>query len=428
MTSEFAVFMYLDGAPDAVPAGLLTLVEDGDKLLQSTFRYGRRYAERRQAMALDPLTLSLPGLGVDAAREPPLTTAGRLAEFGVIRDAAPDGWGRRVIENRLRRAGPLSESVYLRQAGFNRTGALDFRDTPKSPETRGAIAQPIDLGHLQEAAERIEAGETIPVRHEKIFDAGTSMGGARPKVVVESDGRQWLAKFSLPSDAWAIPDVERATLLMASKAGLKVPEVRPVDIGERRRALLIERFDRHRVGEHYARRHFLSALTLLGRHESESHHASYAEISQAIATHCAAPCVKADQAELFGRMVFNILVHNNDDHLRNHGFLFDAAVGGWRLAPLYDVVPAPSLAEERFLHLRVGEQGRLATLTNAMTRHGVFGLTRPQAVAHIERICSVVREWKQHFENAGVSGNDIERVAAAFRKPRSLGLAEITKT
>lgn len=118
----------------------------------------------------------------------------------------------------------------------------------------------------------------------------------------------------------------------------------------------------------------------------------------------------------------------NDDHLRNHGFLFDAAAGGWHLAPLYDMVPATSVAEERFLHLGVGEQGRLATLTNAMTRHGVFGLTRPQAVAHVERLCGVVREWNQHFEGAGVSGNDIDRVASAFRKPRSLGLAELTKT
>lgn len=427
MTSEFAVFLYLDGAHEAVPAGLLNLVEDGDKLLQSRFRYGRRYAERRQAIALDPLTLALPGPGEDAEREPPLTTGGRLAEFGVIRDAAPDGWGRRVIENRLRRTGPLPESVYLRHAGSNRTGALDFRDTPTSPATAGALAQVVDLGYLQEAAERIDAGEPIPARLEKIFDAGTSMGGARPKAVVEVDGRQWLAKFSLPSDKWSMPDVERATLLMAAKAGLKVAEVRAADVGQRRRAVLVERFDRHRVGEHYVRHHFLSALTLLARHESESHHASYAEISQAIATHGAASCLKADQAELFGRMVFNILVHNNDDHLRNHGFVFDAAAGGWRLSPLYDVVPATSVAEERFLHLGVGEQGRLATLTNAMTRRGVFGLTRPQAIEHIERISSVVREWKQHFEEVGVSADDIDRIATAFRKPRSLGLEELSR-
>ncbi len=189
--------------------------------------------------------------------------------------------------------------------------------------------------------------------------------------------------------------------------------------------MLIERFDRQRIGDAYARRHFISALTLLARHESESQHASYADLSQAIATYGVAASVKEDQAELFGRMVFNILVHNNDDHLRNHGFVFDADAQGWRLSLLYDVMPAASAAQERFLHLGVGSEGRLATLSNAMSRHGVFGLTRPKAVAIIQRISAVVREWKTFFENAGVPGADVDRIASAFRNPKTIGLQDL---
>ncbi len=187
---EFAVFVYLDGQAEAVPAGLLDLLEQNSQVLQSQFGYGRRYVERRQAMELDPLTLALPGAGTGGKREPPMTQGGRLTEFGVFRDAAPDRWGRRVIENKLRRTGPLAESDYLRHAGSNRSGALDFRSAPTVPESTGTLAQILDLAYLQEAVERIDAGEPVPAKLEKIFDAGSSMGGARPKAVVEAHGRQ----------------------------------------------------------------------------------------------------------------------------------------------------------------------------------------------------------------------------------------------
>lgn len=420
--SEFAVFIHLPGQTEAVPAGLLELLEQGADTLQSRFRYGRRYVERKHCLALDPLTLALPGPGVDAVRTPPVGRYGPLTEFGVIRDAAPDRWGRRVIENKLRKTGPLPESEYLRHAGSNRTGALDFRAAPDATVTPGPLAQVLDLAYLQEAAERIDLGEQIPARLAGIFDAGSSMGGARPKAVVEADGRQWLAKFALPNDPFNIPLIEYATLELARAAGLQVPALRIEWLGPARPVMLIERFDREPVPGGYARRHFLSALTLLACHEADSPHMSYADLSLAIATHGAAAAIRADQHELFARMVFNILVHNNDDHLRNHGFLFDPAIGGLRLSPLYDVLPAPSLARERHLHLGIGSEGRLANLPNAMSRHGVFALTRPQANEVVQHIAGVVREWKQRFEELGVPGEQIDRVASAFRHPRELGL------
>ncbi len=424
MTSKtgFVVFIYPEAQTLAVPAGRLTLIEDGAALLQSTFGYGRQYVQRRNCLALDPLTLALPGPGAETLREPPHTPTGQLVEFGVFRDAAPDRWGRRVIENKLRRTGPLAESEYLAHAGSNRVGALDFRHNPKEGERPGQLAQLLDLAYLQEAAERIDAGEPVPARLEQIFDAGPSMGGARPKAVIEADGRQWLAKFAMPGDPYSIPQVEYATLLLAREAGLSVPPIRLEHIGAARPVMLIERFDRIAQPQGYARRHFISALTLLARHESESPYTSYAQIAEAIAAYGAAATIKQDQSELFGRMVFNILVNNNDDHLRNHGFVWNVATNGWQLSPLYDVVPAPMMAVERYLHLGVGKQGRLATLPNAMSQHGVFGLTRPQAIAIIERIATVVREWKNTFEAADVSAQDMDRVASALRHPRAAGL------
>lgn len=423
MTSKngFIVFIHLDGIREAVPAGRLNLLERDAELLQSDFGYGRQYAQRQDCQAIDPLTLALPGPGIEALREPPLTSTGRLTSFGAFRDAAPDHWGRRLIENKLRRTGPLPESEYLAHAGSNRTGALDFRAKPNSPPHPGELAGLVDLGYLKEAAERVEAGETIPAKLEKIFDAGTSMGGARPKAVIEADQRQWLAKFPLRSDPYSLPHIEYATLLLAKEAGLDVPPLRLEDVGEKRPAMLIERFDRIRQDDGYTRRHFLSALTLLGRHSADSPHTSYADISEAIATYGAAGQIRSDQAELFGRMVFNILVNNDDDHLRNHGFVWDKALSGWRLSPLYDVVPRPTHAHERYLHLGIGNEGRLATLGNAMSHHGVFGLTRPQASAIVERIGGAVREWKNTFEAAGVIGQDMDRIASAIRHPRDAG-------
>lgn len=424
---KFTVFIHLPGESEAVPAGVLELTEESRALLRSTFRYGDRYVQRTKRLEIDPFTLSLSAFKADMVREPPVTEQGRLVEFGAFRDAAPDLWGRKLIENKLRRAGPLKESDYLEHAGSNRIGALDCRQSPSSPPNPGVLPGLLDLGYLKEAADRVEAGEPIPGRLAKIFDAGPSMGGARPKAVLEVAGRQWLAKFAARQDAFSVPQVEFATLQMAKAAGLNVPDTRLEDVGEARPALLVARFDREPVVGGYARRHFLSALTLLRRHESESSYASYAEIAQAIASHGAASHIRQDQRELFARMIFNILVSNNDDHLRNHGFVWDAEAEGWRLSPLYDVVPAPSLASERYLHLAVGREGRLATLTNAMSQYGVFGLNRPAAAHIIDRVYRVVREWRVHFEQAGVPGTEIDSVSSAFRHGSAIGLREVER-
>ena len=424
--STFYVFVYLDGQARAVPSGRLQMLEQGSTVLNSVFRYGDRYAERRHAIALDPFALALLGTQVQAERYPIDANGLAMADFGVFRDAAPDNWGRRVIENKLRKLGPLPESDYIRHAGSNRTGALDFRGEITSIESDGRLAGVMDLEYLQDAAHRVDAGLDVPASLALIFQAGVSMGGARPKAVVEADGRQWLAKFSMDTDRYNVSAIEHATLRLAARAGLSVPETRLVDLGGNKTAMLIERFDRVPMSSGYARRHFISGLTMLRTHESESPHQSYMALSNAIAMHGVSGQIGQDQAELFARMVFNILVSNNDDHLRNHGFIYDAATQCWRLSPLYDVLPMPSLATERQLHLGVGLSGRLATLPNAMSAHRAFGLTYAAALAIIDRVCGVVREWRVHFSEFGVSEEDMVKIAPAMRHPRDVGRDTLT--
>jgi serine/threonine-protein kinase HipA len=125
--------------------------------------------------------------------------------------------------------------------------------------------------------------------------------------------------------------------------------------------------------------------------------------------------------------VFNIFVTNDDDHLRNHAFVHDAAVGGWRLSPLYDVVPRPMVAHERLLHLGVGSQGRLATLDNALSEHSAFIPDRPQAVAAVRRVWAAVRAWQVCFEAMGASPALVQTMGLAIRKLEDIASSDLVK-
>lgn len=415
---ERIVFIYLPGEVDAVPAGRLTMVEDGLQVRASRFAYGRRYLERHNAVPVDPGSLPL-ALGRAGSE---LVPAGSLALFGALRDATPDVWGRRVIENRLR-APPnrLPESTYLDHAGPHRVGALDVRDTPSSPVAVGELPSLIDLRYLLEAAERVESGEPVPANLEPYFTGATSVGGARPKAVVRADGREWIAKFPARNDPFDVTMIERATLELAREAGLNVPPTRIETLADGRHVMLIERFDRQPVATGMARRHMVSALTLLARDESRSPDSSYAEIVDAMGVYGVRGRIAGDRAELFGRMVFNILVSNDDDHLRNHAFVHDDSGGGWRLSPLYDVVPKPQVAQERTLHLAVGPQGRSARLDNALAGAGRFGLLPPDAARIVDRVVAAARCWRETFAAVGVSDRDRDHIASAFRRGGDVG-------
>lgn len=415
---------------DWAPCGQLTLTEEGSELRASSFAYGLNYLRRGDALEVDPVSLGLADR--EAVRGKRLLPAHRLTFFGGIRDAAPDAWGRRVIEAKLKvPANSLPESQYLLHAGGERVGALDVRAGIQDAPTAG-VGGWHSLGHLMEAAERIEEGEPIPAHLDAIFHDGSSLGGARPKASVRDEsGVLWLAKFASRHDRFDVPGIECAVLELARRAGLRVPTVRTMSLGERR-FMLIRRFDRcwaapgaahageaesaspgegrseHRMG-------FVSALTLLACDEMASRTKAYADIADAVRRHGHPAVIRADNEELFRRMVFNIFVSNDDDHLRNHGFLWDPALAGWRLSPLYDVLPRPGVAQERFLHLGIGPLGRLATLDNALASHERFSLTLAAACRAVAEVWGVLREWRVYLDGFGVPEQEQQKVAGAFR-------------
>lgn len=443
MISEKALMIhaFLPGATAPVPAGKLHLQEEGVDLLTSRFVYGLKYLKRKGAIEIDPVGLGmLQGQSVAGQ----VLFAQESTLFGGIRDAAPDAWGRRVIEAKKRvPANALPESVYLLEAGPNRTGALDITADGEPARDLESSADIKSLGYLFDAAERIENGAPLPTNLHGIFDAGSSMGGMRPKAtVVVEDGSHWLAKFSSRTDrGFCYPAIEHATLRLAEAAGLRVPDTRLEEIGPGRFAMLIKRFDRVGQGVNTGRRHFVSALTLMNIHEMASVESSYAELADAMRRHPGAANLSGDLKELFCRMVFNILVNNDDDHLRNHGFVLmespeqpaergaqepqENVTLAWRISPLYDVMPRPVHSHYRRLHLGIGAFGKEATLVNALSWCERFGLNRTDAIAEIDRIWRVVREWRNYFDASGVTDADINAVSSAFLHVRDLGGKEV---
>lgn len=444
--NKLMVFAHL-GAEWA-PCGQLLMTEQGPDVLASSFAYGLNYLRRADALEVDPVSL---GLGPGQSRRAEvsgkrLLPANGLPLFGGIRDAAPDAWGRRVIEAKLKApANSLAESQYLLHAGSDRVGALDVRASIHEGPTPGTSSAHA-LAHLMEAAERIEEGLPVPAHLDAIFADGTALGGARPKASVrDENGVLWLAKFSSRTDSFDVPAIECAALRLAALAGLHVPPVALRTIGPRK-AMLIRRFDRYwaktsealRTDEDWMatesgdgrvehRLGFVSALTMLGCEEALSPTKAYADLAQAVRRYSHPNVIRADNAELFKRMVYNVFVSNDDDHLRNHGFVWEPRLSGWRLSPLYDVLPRASHASERYLHLGLGPQGRLATLDNAMGGHEMFTLSRATASAMITSIWRVVREWRGYFEDFGVPLAEIEKIAPAFRHIDDVSTAQLRK-
>jgi serine/threonine-protein kinase HipA len=422
------VFAHLDG--EWAPCGQLTLTEDAEKLLASEFAYGLRYLERPNALEVDPVSLSISDKS--AVRGKVIFPPNNLPSFGGIRDAAPDAWGRRVIESRLRApANSLPQSTYLLHAGSQRVGALDIRSSLEAEPTLG-YGTLDNMQYLMDAAQRIDEGLPVPANLEEIFVQGSPLGGARPKATVRDNEKiLWLAKFPSKKDTLAVPVIETATLRLAAEVGLAVPPVKSIQLGART-VMLIRRFDRYwanpggaaperlqgtapAAGLVEKRLGFISGLTLVACDEMESPNKSYGDLAQAIRRYCHESVIRENNRELFERLVFNIFLSNDDDHLRNHGFVWDVRLRGWRLSPLYDVMPRASIASERRLHLGVGPEGRNATLDNALAGRETFTLSAQSAAQCIARVWKTVRDWKMHFEEYEVPGDQIEKISPAFR-------------
>ncbi|MGH8130427.1 MAG: type II toxin-antitoxin system HipA family toxin [Steroidobacteraceae bacterium] len=397
MSDRAYVFAYRPGQAQPTLAGQVIVLATGNDGF-CRFKYAREWLDEPRAFALDPEILPLADTEFES--QPGWEV------FGALRDAGPDYWGRKLIERRQNRLG-LSELEFLLASGDERAGALAF-STERAPPAGKKLPTVRQLRQLTDAAARFERDEPVSTELLELLGAGTgTLGGMRPKAVVEDDGRLWIAKFPSREDRYAITRWEFATLELAARCGLDVPE-RRLTLVNRRPVLLVARFDRRLRAGVRERAHYLSGLTMLGLHERDYGRGSYSDLAHWLRRHGATP--RDDTRELFRRMIFNILIGNTDDHLRNHAVIDFGE--GLRLSPLFDVVPWPATGGERMQAIGVGHKGRLATVANALTDSGLFGLAGDAAKTEVRRLAQVVRQESQAcFRSAGVGKRALDIIA-----------------
>ncbi len=346
-------------------------------------------------------------------------TENEKALFGSIGDSAPDRWGRVLMERReahkareeKRNPHMLHDSDYLLMVNdLARQGALRFSREQDGPflatRTDCSIPPLIQLGRLLSATERILARKELDQDIQNLVDPGASLGGARPKAsVVDSNGDLLIAKFPSPHDDWDVELWEYLSFVMAKRAGISVPGVRLEKVAGKN-VLLLNRFDRSQGG---TRIPFLSAMSMLGY--SDGDHGSYLELAEVLAEHGAQTTV--DQKELWRRMVFNIMISNVDDHLRNHGFLY-GGTAGWRQSPLYDLEPTPEHKKARVLHTRIDLYDGTASLELAYEVAEEFGLGLEQARNIAKQVAEATKNWSVEATKLGASKEEIELMSSAF--------------
>lgn len=416
MTSETPgecfVYITLPGQTDPVTAGRFALAADRRGVPQGRFVYGRSYLERQDALPLDPVELKL-GTRTYA-------TSNLKGVFGALRDASPDYWGRRVIQRHLGQTQP-GEIDYLLHSADDRAGALGFGLNQVPPAPRRQFNQTLELAQVQAIADAIVADEDVPdaaahLQVENLMLVGTSMGGARPKAVVEDEDGLWIAKFNRPDDPWNSARVEHAMLKLARACGLETAESRVIGVAGRD-VLLVKRFDRDRVDGGYTRARMVSGLTLLQTEDTFQSRDkwSYVFLVEELRRVCADPV--RDAMELFRRMCFNALISNTDDHPRNHALI--AKAKDWRLSPAYDLTPStPVSLERRDLAMSCGDMGRFANADNLVSQSGRFLLERADAMALTSTMQEQVQsQWYGIARGAGVSERDCEKIAPAFAYP-----------
>ena len=403
------VYIALPGATELVTAARFELTLDRSGIPLGRSVYGKSYLERADAVAFDPVELNI------APRV--YETTAMQGVFGALRDAGPDSWGRRVIERRVGRS-QLTELEYLLYAPDDRAGALAFGLDAKPPPAQSRFSQTILLGKLQAIADAIITDKELPIdpdvsQAEELLLVGTSMGGARPKAVVEDGDGLWIAKFNRPDDAWNHARVEQAMLSLARTCGIAVADSKTTSVGGRD-VLLVKRFDREKSEAGYRRARMVSALTLLRAEDSPQARDRWSYIGLVEELRRISSEPKRDAAQLFRRMGFNALISNTDDHPRNHAVI--ASGRDWTLAPAYDLTPTPLISlERRDLAMICGDLGRYANAQNLLSQSARFLLPDEEASGVVATMRSRVKDtWREVSRGCGVSEQDCARIAGAF--------------
>jgi serine/threonine-protein kinase HipA len=388
------VWVWLPGAAEPVIAGRLDPV--GPTV---TFTYGQSYLEREDAI---PLYLPELPLRRGAISAP----VGEIP--GCIADAAPDAWGQRVILYRLTgqadaettELGPLT---YLLRSGSDRIGALDFQTSPREYVPRAM--NHADLDELAESAERVERGLPLSPELDQALLHGSSVGGARPKALLDDGETTLIAKFSSTTDTFPVVKGEFVAMELARRAGLEVAPVR-LTSAHGRDALLVERFDRPDGG---GRRAMVSALTILGLDEAGARYGSYADLADLIRARFTG--ARATLRELFSRIVFNILCSNNDDHPRNHAAFWDGEM--LTLTPAYDICPQLRSGGETAQIMAIGSDGwRMSQVAGCVERAGTYQLSEVEAREIVDHQLETIEgQWDEVCDLAELG----EAARAAFR-------------
>jgi serine/threonine-protein kinase HipA len=373
-----------------------------------SFAYERDWVASLGSFALDP---SLPLYEGEQYQ---------MALPGIFADAAPDRWGRTLLERReallarreQRRPRRLDDWDFLvgvndaTRMGALRLARLDGAFVDDAPLTVPPSAQLRELEHwARELEDGLPRGATDEDRWIAMLIApGSSLGGARPKAnFVGDDQALWIAKFPSRDDRRDVGAWEHVATRLAGDAGVEVAETRLLRLGQTHRTFASRRFDR--IGNR--RRLFGSAMTLVSRHDGDD--ASYLDIAQAIERSVAPAHIERDLKQLFRRVVFNVLVANRDDHLRNHGFLRSRE--GWRLAPAYDINPA----SERFEHvLALDGAVRVPDLALVRETAPLYRLSRRDADQVVSEVVRAVARWRRPARDAGIPAEQIELCGDAF--------------
>ena len=394
MYTEAYVWVWLPEAVEPVVAGVLT--QQGQQLV---FNYGRSYLARPDAMALYAPELPLQPGSI------PLVPG--LSMPSCIRDASPDAWGRRVLINRkfgVKGADAanleLDELTYLLESGSDRIGALDFQRSPTRYVPRQT--QQVSLEALLTAAQQVERGVPLSPELDQALLHGTSLGGARPKVLLDDGERKFIAKFSASNDLFSVVKAEFIAMRLARKVGLDVASVQ-LRTALGKDVLLIERFDRFRHEGHWRRKAMVSALTIFELDEMMAAYASYENLAEVIRHRFVNP--KSTLRELFSRIVFNVLCGNTDDHARNHAAFWD----GHQLAltPAYDICPQSRTGQQASQAMLIHGAQRSSQVATCIAAAPSFLLEREEAIGIVNHQVNVIeREWLAICHEASVSTVD----------------------
>lgn len=415
---EHELFVYMDmGDAPALVGRLWTRAHQ--RAESATFLYDADWLQRPGAFPLEP---ALP------LRPAPYHTPPGKALFGSLADSAPDRWGRELMRRQWRReqtpggrviATPAETDFLLRVSDTARLGALRFAEseggTFQTPDEIAPIPPLVELPALLNASEAVLAANESAAALRLLLAPGSSLGGARPKASVRGPaGGLHIAKFPMHRDEWDVVRWEAVALKLAQSAGIDVPAHR-LELIDSRPVLVLRRFDR----EDGRRIPFLSAMAALEATDHETR--SYTELVDFLCQHGARP--RQDTHALWRRAVFNVLISNTDDHLRNHAFLH--APDGWTLSPAYDLNPVPVDVKPRILSTSIMPDDATASLDLAMEAAPYFQLDAAAARATAAEVGRTTATWRTVAKSVGLSSAEVERMASAFEHgdlERALGL------